>query len=126
MKVSTPIASITFDDKALSTISTSATEDVNIKASKVDVATLSEEGKQAAGDRPVFNFSVTSGDKTISQFGGNATVVVPYTAKASEDTGAIVIYYINSEGKPEIVSNSKYDPATETITLKPATSPSMP
>lgn len=117
LKVSTPIAALTFDDKALSTISNGATGDVKISASKVDTATLSEEAKQTIGDRPVFNFSVTSGDKTISQFGGNVSVSVPYTPKAGEDTNAIVIYFINAEGKPEIVSNCKYDPATGTITF---------
>jgi hypothetical protein len=70
------------------------------------------------GDRPVYNFSVTSGDQTIYQFNGNVTVTIPYTPKAGEDQEAIVIYYINVKGQPEIVQNSKYDPATRTVTFK--------
>ena len=69
------------------------------------------------GDRPVFNFSVTSGDKIISQFGGNVSVSVPYTPKPGEDTNALVIYYINAEGKLEVVSNCVYNPSTGTITF---------
>ncbi|HVI40772.1 MAG TPA: S-layer homology domain-containing protein, partial [Anaerovoracaceae bacterium] len=118
LTVSTPIASITFDDKSLDTISKEAAGDVKITASKVDTSTLSEGTKQVVGDRPVFNFSVTCGDKTISQFGGNVEVSVPYTPKAGEDTSVIVIYYINAEGKLEIVSNCAYDPATGTIRFK--------
>ncbi len=57
---------------------------------------------------------MTSGDKAVSQFGGNVTVSVQYTPKAGEDTNAVVIYYINAEGKAETVSNCKYDPATGT------------
>ncbi|MDP4093935.1 MAG: S-layer homology domain-containing protein [Bacillota bacterium] len=115
LTVSTPIASIMFGKEALDTIAGEATADVKIAASKVDPGNLDQETKQAIDDRPVFNFSVTSGDKTISQFNGNVTVSVPYTPRTGEDTSAIVIYYINAEGKAEIVSNCAYDPATGTI-----------
>jgi uncharacterized repeat protein (TIGR02543 family) len=118
LTVSTPIAAITFDNEALSAISKEMTGDVKITASKVDYDSLSEEAKQKVGDRPVFNFSVTSGDKTISQFGGNVDVVVPYTPKAGEDPNSIVIYYINAQGKLETVSNCTYDPATGMISFK--------
>jgi hypothetical protein len=115
-KVSTPIASISFDKGALSTIMDAAS-DIKITATKVDTANLSEETKQLVGDRPVFDFSVTSGNKTISQFGGTVTVSVPYTPKTGEETSAIVIYYINAEGKPEMVGNCYYDSASGTITF---------
>jgi hypothetical protein len=115
-KVSAADASISFDKGALSTIMDAA-GDIKITATKIDTANLSEETKQLVGDRPVFDFSVTSGNKTVSKFGGTVTVSVPYTPKAGEDPNAIVIYYINAEGKPEMVSNCAYDPATGTITF---------
>jgi hypothetical protein len=70
------------------------------------------------GDRPVFNFSVTSGDKKISEFGGSVSVSVPYTPKEGEDTDSIIIYFINAEGELEIVSNCVYDPETGTVSFK--------
>lgn len=117
LTVSTPIAAITFDKEALDTIAGEAAADVKISVAKVGTDTLSQETKQLVGDRPVYNFSVTSGHKTISQFGGNVTVSVPYTPKEGEDINAIVIYYINAEGKAEMVSNCKYDSATGRITF---------
>jgi hypothetical protein len=117
MSVSTPLATLSFDGNSLDTISKEA-GNVKISISKVDTATLSIEAKNTVGDRPVFNFSVASGDKTISQFGGTVSVSIPYTPKAGEDLNAIVIYYINAEGKLEIVSNCAYDPATGTIQFK--------
>ncbi len=117
LTVSTPVAAITFSDKAIDTISGQAAADVKITATKVDAGTLSEVAKQAIGDKPVYNFSVTSGSKTISQFGGNVTVAVPYTLKPGEDANAIVIYYINAEGKPEMVTNCHYDQATGKVTF---------
>lgn len=118
MTISTSIGDITFDKEAVKTISREAAGDVKITVSKVDSTTLSDEVKQIVGDRPVLNFSVTSGDKTISQFTGNATVSLPYTPKAGEDTEAIVIYYINSQGHPEIVSNCVYNKETRMISFK--------
>jgi len=117
MIITSPIATISFDAKALSKISNETDADVKITASKVNVSMLSEV-KQSIGDRPVFNFSVTSDGKTVSEFGGNATVTVPYTLKSGEDKNAIVIYYINAAGKAEIVKNCKYDIATGSIIFK--------
>ena len=117
LTVSTPVAAITFDDKALLAISGEASGDIKITTSKVEASSLSSESQQLVGDRPVFNFSVTSGSNTISQFGGNVSVSVPYTPKEGEDPNAIVIYFINAEGKPEMVSNCAYDPATGTVSF---------
>lgn len=117
LTVATPVASISFDKAAITTISKEAAADVKITVAKVDASGLSETAKVTVGDRPVFNFSVTSGDKTISQFGGTVALSIPYTPKAGEDTNAIVIYYINAEGKPEVVTDCRYDPTTGKITF---------
>lgn len=118
LMVSTPVASIRFDGDSLNTIANEASGDVDISTSRVDTATLSEEAKQKVGDRPVFNFSVTSGDKTISQFNGKVTVSVPYTPGAGEDPNAVIMYYINAGGQPELVSSGAYNPATGRVTFK--------
>ncbi len=116
--ISTPIAVMTFDKESVKTISQSAAGDVKITASSVDSTTLSDEAKRIAGGRPVVDLSVTSGGKTISEFAGNVTVSIPYTAKAGEDTEAVVIYCINSQGGLELVSNCVYNKETEMISFK--------
>mgnify|MGYP000855907278 CR=1 FL=1 len=117
LTISTPVASITFDANTLSTLSGEATGDVKITASKVEASSLSPEAQRTVGDRPVFDFGVTSRGKTISQFGGNVSVFVPYTPKVGEDTDAIVIYCIKESGELEAVSNCIYDPATGMISF---------
>lgn len=117
LTISTPVASITFDTNALSTLSGEAAGDVKISASKVEISSLSAEAQRTVGDRPVFDFRVTGGDKTIAQFGGDVSVSVPYTPKEGEDTSAIVIYHINESGALEVVSNCIYDPATGRISF---------
>ncbi len=115
--LSTPVAELTFDRQALKVLAEEAVTDVKLIASRVNTQTLSEETRQAVGDRPVFDFRVTSGDKVISQFVGNVSVSVPYTPKEGEDTNAIIIYYINAQGQLEIISNCSYDSSTDTISF---------
>ncbi|MDD4565083.1 MAG: S-layer homology domain-containing protein [Eubacteriales bacterium] len=115
LTISTPVARITFDANTLSALSEEAAGDLKITVSRVEASSLSPEAQRTVGDRPVFDFRVTSGGRTISQFGGDVSVSVPYTPKEGEDTNAIVIYYINDSGGLEIVSNCIYDPATGSV-----------
>lgn len=123
--ISTSIADITFDRDALNTVACDEESNIVITVSRVNAENLSEEARKVIGDRPVFDLSVTSGDKVISQFGGYVTVTVPYTAKADEDINAIVIYHINGEGKLEVVKDCVYDPSTGTIALPQTNSQGM-
>ncbi len=118
LKVSTPIAAITLDGKSIDTISKKAADDVRITVSKVGISVLPEELKQIVGGRPVFDFSIRSGDTTISRFDGGVTVTVPYTLKDGEDADSIIIYNIGYNGKAEVIVNSSYNPDTGTITFK--------
>lgn len=115
--ISTPIAEITLDQKTLSGISKETGTDVKITVSKVDAATLSGKVKKTVGDAPVYDLSVKIDNRTISEFGGNIQIEIPYTLKLGEDKNAIVIYSINAEGKAEIVGNCAYDIKTQRITF---------
>ena len=116
LTVSTPVGDITFDSEAISDLEKEA-GDIDIKITRVDTSSLSPEAKEVVGDRPVYDISVTAGGKVISQFEGNVTVSVPYTPKEGEDINAIVIYYINEFGEPEVVTDSIYDPETGKVTF---------
>ncbi|WMT41755.1 S-layer homology domain-containing protein [Paenibacillus sp. D2_2] len=105
LTVSTPIGAMTFDRNTVSSISKQATGTVTITATQV-------------GDRPFVNFAISSGDKTISKFGGNVTVTLPYVLKSGEKPNVVVAYYINTAGKLEVVKNGKYDVTTQSITFK--------
>ena len=120
--VSTPIASITFDAGALSTISQEAGGDISITVSEADTSSLPDQVQETIGDRPVFNFNVTSGDKSISKFNGYVEVSVPYTPKEGEDTDSIIIYYINAQGELEIVTNCSTTLSPEPLHSGPTTS----
>lgn len=115
LTLSSGIGDMTFDAQALAAIAGAASGDVTISAAQVENSTLSDEAAQVVGDRPVYDFSVASGGSTISQFGGAVTVSVPYTPAAGEDANAIVAYYINADGVPELMQNCYYDVEADTL-----------
>ncbi len=115
LTLSSDVAVITFDAQAITNIAGAASGDVNISAAQVENSTLSGAAAQVVGNRPVYHFSVTSGGNTISEFGGDVTVSVPYTPAAGEDTNAIVAYYINANGEPELMQNCHYDAKSGTL-----------
>lgn len=117
LTISSSIGSITFDSDALDTITNESTDKARITIAKVDSSKLTDEAKQIVGDRDVYNLSVVSGATNIHQFKGDVTVSVPYSLRTGEDADSIVIYYINSDGKLEVVTNSIYDDSTGMITF---------
>lgn len=115
LTISTPVASIKFDKNSLSTIYGQAKAEIKVSVSRVDVSGLSEKVSAVIEDRPVFNFSVTSGDRSISQFGGRLNISVPYTPKPGEDINSIIIYYIDEKGELKTITSSVYDEANRTV-----------
>ncbi|MEA4823867.1 MAG: S-layer homology domain-containing protein, partial [Clostridiaceae bacterium] len=99
LQLNTPIGTITFNADALSVISQNAGGNINFQIKRLDPASLPETVRAAVGDRPVYDFTVTSGNGIVSSFGGeNITVKVPYDIKDGENPNAIVVYYIDDDG----------------------------
>lgn len=116
VKVDAGLGIITFDDRAVEYISgTANTENISISIEKIDTFTLPQEAREKVGDRPVFDFSVRAGDTEISQFGGGkAKISIPYTPKAGENENAIIVYYIDNDGKLQ-TARGRYDAETGTV-----------
>jgi hypothetical protein len=84
----------------------------------VDSTELADAVKEVVGDRPVFDFTITSDSQTISDFGeGSVKVSVPYTLKEGEDPNQIVVYYIADSGELTLVPDCVYNPQTGTVTF---------
>ncbi len=118
LKLSTPVGILTFDTKTLQQWNSQTTSDIDITVAAVDRLTLSKEAQAQIGNRPVYDFTVTSGNKTLSNLGGGAvTVSLPYTPEDGEDTDQIVIYYITPGGELVMVPNCVYDAKTGMVTF---------
>lgn len=100
LKIVTEIGTVTFDSTAVDTISAAASSgDITISMAKADITALSDSLKALVGNRPVYDFTVTAGGQTVSEFsGGKAKISLPYTPAPGEDKNAIVVYYISDSG----------------------------
>jgi len=113
------LATVTFDKKAMDTIGTAAgSGDVTLTVRKVGTSELSAAQLALVGSRPVYDFTVNGGGKTISNFnGGHATVSIPYTLKAGENPHAIVIWYLSDSGKL-VGIRGHYDTTTKSVAFR--------
>jgi hypothetical protein len=119
LTVSSGIGTITFDSNAVDSIKAAAgTGDVSVSIQQVKTSSLPAETQQQIGNRPVYDFSVTSKGTEISSFGGaSVSVSVPYTLAPGEDPNGIVIYHISSTGSLVPIPNCVYDPVTKQVTF---------
>ena len=63
---------------------------------------LTEEQKEAVGDRPVYDINIKAGNENITSFNGKTiTISLPYTLKPGEDPENIVVYYVKEDGSLE-------------------------
>ncbi|MDQ8739176.1 S-layer homology domain-containing protein [Paenibacillus sp. LHD-38] len=114
VKANYGIATVVFAPEAIESISKAAeTGDISIIISKGE---LTDEGKEALGDRPVYDFSVFAGTSPVTTFGGSQLQVsVPYSLQAGEDPNAVVVYYVSESGLETIRGKYNYNAAAGTV-----------
>ncbi|QHI73853.1 immunoglobulin-like domain-containing protein [Aminipila terrae] len=118
--VNTPLANISMDRETLKKIAENIKGDIKVSAEKADLQKsimqdeklskdIKDRMEQKIGNRPVFDFTMHSGNDKISQFAGKITISIPYKLQANEKPEGIVVYYINKEGTMEKLSDAKYN-----------------
>lgn len=119
LAIQSPFLSVRFDHKALDVI-TKADQggSVQVTATVVDPKTLSPEDQKKVEGRPVFDFTVTNGNTQVSDFkNGHATVTIPYTLEPGENPSSIIVYYLNDDGKLEVI-RGHYDKNSNAVIFK--------
>lgn len=119
LAVTSSFLSVCFDGKVLETISGAFTGgSVVIGAAILDSGALSESDRKTAQGRPVYDFSVTSGGKQVSDFGGgHATVTIPYSLGRGENPNCVVIYYLADDGTLQTV-RGRYDAGAKAVVFR--------
>jgi len=103
LTIKLPASSVTFNAAALDAIADQATgSTISLEVSKEAVNKLASAQQNAVKDlevQDVYSVTLTSGNKTISDFkGGSATVSVNYTLKAGQSARGIVVWYVAKDG----------------------------
>ncbi|KQO12073.1 S-layer homology domain-containing protein [Paenibacillus sp. Leaf72] len=107
--VVTPFGTLTILSTTLNAIEKAAGSNIRFEVAKSGADTLTPEAKRLVGTRPVLDVSIESGASSLSTFGGGSIQIdIPYTPAQGEDTNAIVAYYIDNNGKPNVLNHSSY------------------
>ena len=111
-------AAIKLDDSTKNTLGALTEEkDINIsvETTTADALNITADQKAQIGNNTVYDFSMTAGNTAISQLGGAITITVPYTLQDGDDVDCIDIWFVNDNGKVEVVKG-KYNNGYVTFT----------
>lgn len=109
-------ATITLDLAALKAAQAVAGGAITVSAKPVAANILSAAAQNAIGNRPVFSFTLQSGGKPVTSFGGgSASIAIPYTPQKGEDTGKLCVVYVDDNGGVTYLTDSSYDPNTKAL-----------
>lgn len=113
LEVNTGLATVSVPVEVLKEAIQTGSTNLKLSVAKADTAGLAEEVKQAVGNNPVYDFTLSVDENKISSFGDHAVnVEVSYTLKAGETANKVVVYHITGSGKLEVITNGRYNAAT--------------
>ncbi len=118
LTVVTENGTLTFDGKAVSSMDTQATAaDIEVIVKDVEKNALTQDQQTMVGDKSIYDLSVMSGGKLISNFGGGKiTVSLPYELKADETAENLTVWYLADDGILTEISCA-YDAKKKAVTF---------
>lgn len=106
---------VTLSPEALAAVAAQAGATVTLTVDPVDTDELNSRQREAVGDAPVFDLTIKSGGKTITDFdGGLATVSLPYELPEGQDPAGVVVWFMDDNGNIT-PCETMYDLRTETV-----------
>ncbi|CAI6082069.1 S-layer homology domain-containing protein [Cohnella sp. JJ-181] len=121
IEIDAGLATIAFDPARLLSLAGEEASNLRVSMRRVDVATLPAAASASIGDQPVYDFALTADERPIGPFGDGwpVTVSLPYTPDPGESEASIVAYFVEEDGRREIVKRTAYDSATGRVSFKP-------
>jgi hypothetical protein len=114
VRISAPVATVHFNEKAVEVINEAAEGSGSIKVAvgTVDAEKLPAKDREKVKERPVYEFEVKAGSADVSHFsGGRAKVSIPYNLRSGENPNFVVVYCLGNDGTLKTV-RGRYDKAT--------------
>ncbi|WEK53580.1 MAG: glycosyl hydrolase 53 family protein [Candidatus Cohnella colombiensis] len=117
--IDTGLVTVSFSPNVLQKGTTSGS--LILTVAKVETTGLSEALQEQLDGHPVYDITLSLNGVPIHQFDGidDVEVEIGYTLKPGENPNQVVVYYLDENGKPIVVQNSKYDPETGKVKFKP-------
>ncbi|PZD94020.1 phosphoesterase [Paenibacillus sambharensis] len=107
--IAAQLGSITLSKTVLNNLENTAGDTVRLKIASASTAAYPSEAKSLVGTRPALEFTVHSGADAIASFGGSGIKLgIPYQPVQGEDSSALVISYVDSNGKLHIIPQSDF------------------
>ena len=121
ISISTGFSTITVATNLIKQNIQNESDVLKLNINKIDNSKLSQEVKDIINQSTVYDFTMMIGTRTISNFEnvGQVAVSIKYDLKSGENAEKVILYYLNDEGKPEVVMNARYDEKTGRITFIP-------
>lgn len=121
LTVNTDAGSITVTSNMLTGVAGADGKKAQITIGHGDKSNLPENVRDAIGDRPLVQLTLSIDGRQTHWSNPNApvTISIPYAPTAAElaNPESIVIWYIDGNGKAVSVPNGHYDPETGTVTF---------
>lgn len=106
---------VTLSPEALSAVADQAGTTVTLTVEPVDTDELNSRQQAAVGDAPVFDLTLKSGGRTITDFdGGLVTVAIPYELPDGQDPAGVVVWFMDDNGNIT-ACETMYDLRTEMV-----------
>ncbi len=70
---------------------------------KEELPKLTEELKEKIGESRIYNFTMTAGGESVTNFKGNVTITIDHTLAPGEDSDNIVVWWIADDGTVESI-----------------------
>ncbi len=105
-------AKLVFDIDALQGIAGQTADGIS-----VELRDVSPEHQDNHPGKRVFTLTVSSGGKTISEFGGSVTVTLPYALQDGEEPEDVTVWYLADDGTMTEIFCA-YDPVTGLATFQ--------
>lgn len=119
IKIQSSAVNIMLDLAALKAAQAAAGGAITVTVQMQNVSGLSAAAQKAIGNRPVLRFTLASGGKPVTDFGGGtASLAIPYTSQAGEDTGKLCVIYVDDKGGVTYLTDSSYDLDTKAMLVR--------
>lgn len=113
------LAAVSIDPKLIRGSRLSSTASVELQVGIVDASTLPGDVQNKLDGSKMLDFSLTVDGKPVTNLNGNdISLAIGYTLKDGEKPNRVTLYYLNDNGKLEIINNAKYNPKTGNVEFK--------